>query len=169
MNVFSLTIASTKKMTWTFNFSRILLPWIIAWVIVFPLIHVHPDVDHAHGASHHSHGGTFHSVLSQDLPCENQESSHDQDSTEESTSIIPKISHSHFHHLGHPEFSFSVLTHSKNLPKSYKTYADSLKTDDPLSCPNLHGFSALAFSKEVFSEKLFVTPIFSRPPPILFS
>ncbi len=37
--------------------------WLVVWVITLPLIHIHPEVDHAHGMSGHVHGGTYHSVL----------------------------------------------------------------------------------------------------------
>jgi hypothetical protein len=37
--------------------------WLIVWVITLPLVHIHPDADHAHGMSGHIHGGTYHSIL----------------------------------------------------------------------------------------------------------
>jgi len=37
--------------------------WLVIWVITLPLIHIHPEVDHAHGMSGHVHGGTYHSIL----------------------------------------------------------------------------------------------------------
>lgn len=37
--------------------------WLVLWVVTLPLIHIHPEVDHAHGMSGHVHGGTFHSIL----------------------------------------------------------------------------------------------------------
>ena len=37
--------------------------WLIVWVVVLPLVHIHPEVDHAHGMSGHVHGGTYHSIL----------------------------------------------------------------------------------------------------------
>jgi hypothetical protein len=37
--------------------------WLIIWVITLPLIHIHPEADHAHGMSGHLHGGTFHTIL----------------------------------------------------------------------------------------------------------
>ena len=37
--------------------------WLVVWVITLPLIHIHPDADHAHGKSGHVHGGTYHSIL----------------------------------------------------------------------------------------------------------
>ncbi len=37
--------------------------WLVLWVITLPLIHIHPEVDHAYGMSGHVHGGTYHSIL----------------------------------------------------------------------------------------------------------
>ena len=37
--------------------------WLVLWVITLPLIHIHPEVDHAHGMLGHVHGGTYHSIL----------------------------------------------------------------------------------------------------------
>ena len=37
--------------------------WLVIWVLTLPLIHIHPEADHAHGMSGHVHGGTYHSIL----------------------------------------------------------------------------------------------------------
>jgi hypothetical protein len=37
--------------------------WLVIWVITLPLVHIHPDADHAHGRPGHVHGGTYHSIL----------------------------------------------------------------------------------------------------------
>ncbi len=37
--------------------------WLVIWVVSLPLIHIHPEVDHAHGMSGHVHGATYHSIL----------------------------------------------------------------------------------------------------------
>lgn len=37
--------------------------WLILWVVTLPLVHIHPEADHAHGMSGHVHGGTYHSIL----------------------------------------------------------------------------------------------------------
>ncbi|MGV7227260.1 MAG: hypothetical protein ACQ9IQ_01250 [Nitrospirales bacterium] len=42
---------------------KLLRLWLVIWVITLPLIHIHPEVDHAHGMSGHVHGGTYHSIL----------------------------------------------------------------------------------------------------------
>jgi hypothetical protein len=50
--------------------ARLLLLWLSLWMLVVPLVHVHPDADHRHGTSDHLHGGTVHTVFSKDLTCE---------------------------------------------------------------------------------------------------
>jgi len=37
--------------------------WLVLWVVTLPLVHIHPEADHAHGISDHVHGGTYHSIL----------------------------------------------------------------------------------------------------------
>jgi len=33
--------------------------WLVLWVITLPLVHIHPDADHARGMPGHVHGGTY--------------------------------------------------------------------------------------------------------------
>ena len=93
--------------------------WLITWMLVVPLFHVHPEADHRHGDANHVHGGTIHTVFSQDLECEYQDDVHDP--------TCPEATHQHpqaFEHFGHafnhPEIEFSLLTVSidRPLPKS---------------------------------------------------
>lgn len=37
--------------------------WLVVWVITLPLLHIHPEVDHAQRMSGHVYGGTYHSIL----------------------------------------------------------------------------------------------------------
>ena len=41
----------------------VLRVWLVIWVLALPLVHIHPEVDHAHGMSSHLHRGTYHSIL----------------------------------------------------------------------------------------------------------
>ncbi len=43
--------------------NTVLRLWLIVWVLTLPLVHIHPEADHAQGISHHIHGGTYHSIL----------------------------------------------------------------------------------------------------------
>ena len=47
---------------------RILMrAWVVAWMLVVPFIHIHPEADQHHGEAGHVHGGMIHTVFSQDL------------------------------------------------------------------------------------------------------
>lgn len=98
--------------------------WLITWMLVVPLIHVHPEADHRHGDASHVHGGTIHTVFSPDLECEYTETVHDP--------TCPKAAHQHLqarahsgHELNHPEIEFSLLTVpiDRPLPKPGITVA----------------------------------------------
>lgn len=98
--------------------------WLILWMLVVPLFHVHPEADHRHGDASHVHGGTIHTVFSPDLECEYKDDVHD--------STCPKAAHQHLqarahpsHALNHPEIEFSLLTVpiDRPLPKPGITVA----------------------------------------------
>lgn len=90
-----------------------LLGWLVIWVLWLPLVHIHPEADHAHGMSGHVHGGTFHTVLSSEPICAYEDHQHHHESflpgepfgTPDSSSHLP-------HGLEHSTYSFSVLTSS---------------------------------------------------------
>lgn len=109
--------------------SRLLLPWMIAWLVVFPLFHIHPEADHAHGATHHTHGGTFHSVFSRDLPCESSHAPPGSSDHHNRHLHVSRIHNSHTHVVAHPEFNFSLHTRATvlNYPDPY----DGVHTTPP--------------------------------------
>ena len=83
--------------------------WMITWMLVVPLFHVHPEADHHYGEAGHVHGGTIHTVFSPDLECEFTITIHD--------STCPEVAHEHLqtsahfgHALNHAELDFSLLT-----------------------------------------------------------
>ena len=45
----------------------VLRGWAVCWMLVVPLIHIHPEADRHHGEAGHIHGGTVHTVFSRDL------------------------------------------------------------------------------------------------------
>jgi hypothetical protein len=99
--------------------------WLITWMLVVPLFHVHPEADHRHGEIGHAHGGTIHTVFSPDLECEYTKTVHDP--------TCPEAAHQHLqarahpgHALNHPEIEFSLLTVpiDRPLPKPGITVAE---------------------------------------------
>lgn len=88
-----------------------ILGWVIVWLLVVPLFHVHPDADHHHGQPGHVHGGTVHTVFSRDLDCEFS-TDHELGAPQSSGSArLPSLGTS-LHVGDHPEFGFSFLTDS---------------------------------------------------------
>ncbi|WP_447971463.1 hypothetical protein [Nitrospira sp. M1] len=141
--------------------------WLMLWLMAFPLIHIHPEADHAHGNQTHEHGGLFHSVLSQDLACEfHHHSTHDF-SAPEGTKNIHHCDHAQTHQLNHDEIGFSILSASSH---------DSLTTtDQPLAfLPVVHESSSAVsatLSLQLSSERappirLIHSHNSIRPPPI---
>ncbi len=89
--------------------------WLISWMLVLPLFHIHAEADHRHGVAGHVHGGIIHTVFSPDLECEYQDDLHD--------SSCPDVAHQHLqarahsgHALNHPEIEYSLLTVSIDRP-----------------------------------------------------
>jgi len=143
------------------------LSWIVLWLTVFPLIHVHPEADHAHDGTHHQHGGLAHSVLSQDLPCELGKDSHHSPSTETHLVGVTGHSHNHSHSLSHTEITFSALNPSSDGPLK-EQFLESLVT--VTQSPSLS--YGLAWGRVFHQEKVsashhFINPQVSRPPPVL--
>ncbi|WP_454062180.1 hypothetical protein [Candidatus Nitrospira salsa] len=110
--------------------------WLVLWLVAFPLIHIHPEADHAHGSQTHEHGGLFHSVLSQDLACEYHHHSPHDFPAQKGTQDIPHCDHAQTHLLNHDEIGFSILSAS---------YHDSLTTiDQPITfLPVVHKSSSI--------------------------
>lgn len=47
---------------WLINMGR---GWLVLWMLLVPLIHIHPDVAHSNGVHPHVHGAQYHSVFSE--------------------------------------------------------------------------------------------------------
>jgi len=87
----------------------VVVAWLIGWMLMVPLVHVHPEADHRHGNSGHVHGGTVHTVLSPDLECEYAARVHDETCPEAAHQHLQASAHSG-HAFNHPEIEFSLLS-----------------------------------------------------------
>ena len=131
--------------------------WLVLWVLVVPLFHIHPDIDHAHGASSHVHRGQYHSVLSEDLSHELHGHSHSDPAPWSGT---PSESVKSIHGLdpvfNYAEFSLSLLNKSG---------------DDPLVPPGLGAFLTIGEcpSQKCNRSSLQTSPLRSSPPTWLFA
>jgi len=89
--------------------------WLVLWLVAIPLIHIHPEADHAHGSQTHQHGGLLHSVLSQDLACEFHQHSTLHDSpAQEGAKDFSHCEHTQTHLVNHDEIGFSLLSASSD-------------------------------------------------------
>jgi hypothetical protein len=101
------------KTSVTQMFNTYLKIWLILWVVGLPLVHIHPETDHAHGMSGHVHGGTFHTVLSSKPICAYEDHRHHHESFLPGEPFETPDSSSHPPHgLEHSVYGFSVLNSS---------------------------------------------------------
>ncbi len=129
------------------------------WLVAIPLVHVHPEADHAHGAQEHQHGGLFHSVFSQDLACEFHNHIDDRPHTPEIDKEGPTHCHQTQAHLHtHDEIGFSLLGGSPN---------DSSINQTPFTflIPHTHS-SSLQLSSAALPPSSQQSPPFQRSAPL---
>ena len=102
------------------------LLWTASWMLLVPLIHVHPEADHRHGEAGHVHGGTVHTVWSPDLDCEfDYQREHDQSeaSSHDVSSGRVQISHAGD---AHAEFTVSLLSESSDRKQIHRLMLQAL-------------------------------------------
>ena len=97
--------------------------WLVLWMLVIPLIHVHPEADHRHGIADHVHGGVFHTVFSQDLEGEYGHHVHAHDAPVMQSPILPLLGAS-AELLRHPEIGLSFLSSSPDRPSAKQALTD---------------------------------------------
>ncbi len=95
--------------------------WAVLWMLVVPLIHIHPETDRHHGEAGHVHGGTVHTVFSRDL--DGEFDIHHDPKAGSRHSIPSQVTFSAHpgHALEFPELGFSFLSDStdRKLPKPF--------------------------------------------------
>ncbi len=147
----------------------IILTWTISWLVVFPLIHAHPEVSHAHERTNHTHGGIFHSVLSDDADDDFHHHHHTTPSPIRTSHDHLQLAHSSCHLLDQLEFGFSVLTRSYDPPQKHPIHI-SMMTEAKILSPLLfHGVSHAPSDGENISFWLLSPSQWSRPPPHFIS
>lgn len=146
--------------------------WLILWIVGLPLVHIHPEIDHAHGMPGHVHGGTFHSVLSNTPVCTYENHRHHHQSLAPGEPFGPSHASPHVAHgLEHTTYGFSVLNssidpvHDGLVPQT--TY-DGIATSDAeaagFSLPSLLNHSPPKILFPALAR--FLSP---RAPPLLFA
>ena len=144
--------------------------WLVLWVITLPLIHIHPEADHAHGMSGHLHGGTFHTILlNTPVSAHQDHEQHHHDGFfflgDGFESSQPPLHPSH----GFEEatYGFSVIKPSIDLESEKSEFPnDFVSTDnvEPLSSP---GVSKPNFTPKIRLFSILPKALSPRAPPVL--
>jgi hypothetical protein len=141
------------------------IAWAALWMLVAPLMHIHPEADHHHGEAGHIHGGIVHAVFSPDLDGE-YDHQHVYDRLGYPAPSSLTISDHPSHPLDNAEFEFSFLSNSTER-KLFKPIFVPVFTDQPsASLEPAQKFSVVAQHRVVTPPRLFLTrDIPSRAPP----
>ena len=142
--------------------------WLILWVSLLPLVHIHPEADHAHGMAGHAHGGTFHTVLSSTPVCAYEDHQHHHDSFSTGESFGSSASPIHTAHgLEHDTYSFSALNSSLDLDSENP----ELPHDGVVAYDSKSLVASVASQLDTFQRKklhsIFPNTLSPRAPPIL--
>ena len=143
--------------------------WLVLWMLAIPIIHIHPEVDHAHGAHQHNHSAQYHSLFSEDHLQEFHEHSHPV-SLHHSRTSPESIEGDHvFDHVFHQtEIGFSFLNKSGADPIVPQGPAGSLVSSKDPSVKFLRLIAETYPSRGSPPNWLFVSQHRVRPPPQTF-
>lgn len=141
--------------------------WAVVWMLVVPLIHIHPETDPHHGEAGHAHGGMVHTVFSRDL---DDEFDNHQDTTDGGghlpTSQVAVSGHPS-HALEYAELGFSFLSDStdRKLPKPLFVHVLVVESSAIIACAPI---PSIAQHRAFTPLHTFLTrDIPSRAPPFL--
>ncbi len=146
--------------------------WLVIWVITLPLVHIHPEADHAYGMSGYVHGGSYHSILVNTPVHAHQ--GYDQDGHHHDGFFFLGNDSDASHSAPHPPYDFeeatyffsvikpSLVLESENAEFSYDlvvaAHAEILIVPRDL---------ATSFTNAIRHFSVFPQNISSRAPPIL--
>ena len=144
--------------------------WLIFWVVTLPLVHIHPEADHAHGMPGHVHGGTFHTVLSSTPTCAYEDHQHHHGSFSSEEAFPSSDSPIHPPHgLEHSTLTFSVL--SSSIDPILEGSVSFPTSDVVVACetemPNVSFVSAIDASTPATPFSILANTLTPRAPPIL--
>ena len=143
--------------------------WLVVWVLVIPLIHIHPEIDHAHGTHDHFHSAQYHSLFSEDHLHEFHGHAHPVPSHLSGTSS-ESIEDDHLfdHIFQHPEIGFSLLNKSGDDPLVPPGPGGFLVISDYASTKSILLIANTSHSRGSPPYWLLVSQHRVRPPPFLF-
>ena len=153
------------KASW---FRMPLLVWVSIWMLMLPLVHVHPEVEHNHGDPRHVHHAVTHTLFSPPLECESYAQLHDD--------TCPSGTHQHVRFNGHPGHSFAhpeigfALAASSATPPISKIFLSSSTLIEDVHSPAPDAISDDASHRDVTPTLLFLAAALPlRAPPALLS
>jgi len=146
--------------------------WLIIWVITLPLIHIHPEVDHAQGMLGHVHGGTYHSILV-NTPVHSHQG-YDQEEHHhdgffflgdgfESTQAPLHASHG----FEEATYGFSIIKPSIILESEKAQISHDVVVTDHVEQLGLRGISTLNVTPRKKHFSIFPKTLSPRAPPVL--
>ena len=142
--------------------------WFVIWMVVFPLVHIHPETDHAHGQPNHLHSGLYHSVFSNDLSCEFHETDHHFHSPHhKSHAEFLKIGQVSSHILGHAEIGFTLLSRTLIEQIISPPQTNHMIIEEVLYLPSRISSSEIFSSGSSPPFWLIASHHYIRPPPFL--
>lgn len=108
------------------------LIWAMAWIMMVPLFHVHPDADHSHGNIAHAHASTVHTVFSPDLDGEFHTHQDTTDGSGHNSSSQIAFSGHPAHQSEPSEFGFSVISNSIDRKLTKPVFSHGLINESPV-------------------------------------
>ena len=146
--------------------------WLVLWVITLPLIHIHPEVDHAHGMTGHIHGGTYHSILV-NTPVHahqghEQEEHHHDGFFSPGEQLDPSDSPLHpFHGFEEATYSFSIIKPSIVRQSEKSQYSQDLVVATSIEFLNPPSESKTSLSPKKRHFLILPKNVSPRAPPVL--
>lgn len=148
--------------------------WLVIWVLTLPLVHIHPEVDHAHGMSDHVHGGTYHSILV-NTPVHahqgyDQEEHHHDGFFSPGNEFEPSAFPSHpLHGFEEATYGFSIIKPSIVLGSEKSQYAYDLVVAAHAELLNVPSDSKTSFTPQKNRFSILPITLSPRAPPFLFT
>ena len=145
----------------------VLLSWASLWMLLVPLVHVHPEVEHNHGDPGHVHHAVTHTVFSAPLECE--EPSEEDDICPSGTHQHVQFNGHHGHSFTHPEIEFALAASSATPTVGKIFLSPSTPIEDLQSPARITIFEAVS-RRDVAPTLLFLaTALPLRAPPVPLS
>jgi len=154
-------------------YKTLLRIWLILWVVTLPLVHIHPEADHAHGMSGHVHGGTYHSILVNTPVHAHQ--GYEQEEHDHDGFFSPGDAFGSSHSPSHPPYEFEETTYGFSVLKP-SIDLESEKTEfsrDVVVAENIELLGMTSVLQEDFISpkslfSSFPNTLSPRAPPVFF-